>query len=153
MANQWLTMAEYARRAGLARSTILEAVRTGRLEYNKKTGRACRVRGPLAQRTDNAAPLPDSGANDQDSLSRAKLEKMRADIELQKQKIAENRDAMRREFAEAVIEEYAQAFAPVKARLTEMRLRADQLSALRKLIASCTAVFESNLRKRLIENE
>lgn len=157
MAAKWLTMAEYARRNGISREAVRQAVKAERIEHNGKTGRECRVRGELMESTRIAVPAVKPSDQSADlpaaSLAEVKLEKLRADIELQRQRINENRDAMRREFAEAVIEEYLRAFAPLKTQLTEMRLDAVKLAVLRKLIDSCTASFETALRKRMVSDE
>lgn len=147
MAARWLTQSEYARRNGITREAVRQAVSAGRLETNGKAGRACRVRGVL----DHARnPQPKTPA-DREDLASARLEKLRADIELQRQRIDANVEAMRREFAEIMLEEYARAFAPMKARLAELRLPAETLAEFRSLIGDCAAAFEAAVEKRLGE--
>lgn len=151
MASRWLTMAEYAQQRGISREAVRKAVRAGRIEHNGKTGRECRVRGEMAESARLTLPPNPTGAKNTE-LADVKLEKLRADIELQRMRINQNRSAQRREFAEIFIEEYVRAFAPLKAELTALRLTAAKLAALRKLVDTCTAAFESALRKRMIED-
>ena len=152
MPQKWLTMADYAKLHQISREAVRQAVKAGRIEHNGKTGRDCRVRGDLAESSRITVPASSSDTPNQ-PLADAKLEKLRADIELQRQRLKENRDAIRRETAEIFIEEYVRAFAPVKAGLTALRLDAASLAALRKLIDTCTAEFTASFRKRVIEGE
>lgn len=151
MAQKWLTMADYAKQHKISREAVRQAVKAGRIEHNGKTGRDCRVRGDLAESSRITVPASSPDAQNQ-PLADAKLEKLRADIELQRQRLKENRDAIRRETAEIFIEEYVRAFAPVKAGLAALRLNAAKLAELRKLIDSCSANFEAAFRKRMIEH-
>lgn len=151
MAQKWLTMADYAKLHKISREAVRQAVKAGRIEHNGKTGRDCRVRGDLAESSRITVPASSPEAQNQ-PLADAKLEKLRADIELQRQRLKENRDAIRRETAEIFIEEYVRAFAPVKAGLAALRLNAAKLAELRKLIDSCSANFEAAFRKRMIEH-
>ena len=150
MAAQWLTMAEYARRNGITREAVRQAVKNGRIEHNGETGRACRVRGPLAEPV--RAVVSKTGGGDSNSiLAEAKLEKIRADVELQKQRIQSNIDEARRGYIEMILEEYIRAFSPFKARLTELRLTADQLAALQTIVDECLQSFQDGVEKRIDE--
>lgn len=151
MPGKWYSMSEFARRNGIARQSVMQAVRAGRVETNGKSGRECRVRGKLAE-PERGVRLNRAGSELSD-LSAAKLEKLKADTKLQTQRLKENREAEWRQFAEAVSEEYLQAFSPLTARLTEMRLPAQKLSALRKIIDDCTKSFMDALKKRWQEYE
>ena len=142
---QWLTMAEYARQHGYCRSGIFRAVRTGRLESNGRTGRACRVRGEISGSSKISRP------NDpiEEALQAARIEKIRLNTELQKLKNKETRDAMRRNVAEIFIEEYIRAFTPVKPWFASLQLDAAKLEKLRNLYDECTANFISAIRNRI----
>ena len=146
-----LTMAEYARLHNMSQPAVKKAIQSGRLQSNGKVGHDCRVWGKLAESSRITVSASSSDAQNQ-PLADAKLEKLRADIELQRQRLKENRDAIRRETAEIFIEEYVRAFAPVKAGLAALRLNAAKLAELRKLIDSCSANFEAAFRKRMIEH-
>ena len=146
---KWVTMAEKAREIGIARSSLLQAVREGRIEWNGKTGRECRVRGPLSEPEKNGK----SGVYAATDLSEAKLAKLQADTALQEQRLKENQEAQWRAFADATCEDYLAAFAPLSAKLTEMRLPATKLAALRKTVEECTAEFLRRQKKRYEEHE
>jgi len=143
---KWQTMAEYARQKGISREAVRQAVNSGRIEHNGKTGRECRVRGEMAESA-RVTVTPSKEKNSE--LAKAKLEKLRTDIEIQKLRIRENRETVFREFADFVAEEYLRSFAPVKVKLTALRLDAAKLAALRKLIEECTADFIAALRKKV----
>ena len=153
MAAQWLTMAEYARRNRISRVAVLKAVRDGRIEHNGETGRACRVRGPLAEPVHAVAPATSqSGAPSAVlSLAEAKLEKLKADVELQRQRIAANINESRRAYVEMMLEEYVQAFTPFKSRLVELRLTAEQLAALGSVVEECLQSFLARVQQRIDE--
>lgn len=150
--DKWVTMAEKARELGVSRPAILQAVREGRIESNGKTGRECRVRGALAEPVRNSMPRTADGINIE-ALAGAKLENLKRDAILKDQRIKANREAQWREDADAIAEEYLRAFAPVTARLTEMRLPAAKLAVLRKIISDCTAEFFAGLKKRWSDHE
>ncbi len=145
MTGPWLTLAEYARRHGVTSEAVRQAANAGRLETNGKTGRDRRVRGLMA----GSAPAAEDGSSA--PLVEARLEKLRADVELQRQRIRENVDEARRAYIELVLEEYVRAFSPFKARLAELRLSASQLTKLRKLVDDCLRVFTDGVEKRLNE--
>ncbi|MBQ9502600.1 MAG: hypothetical protein IJU70_10630, partial [Lentisphaeria bacterium] len=84
-------MAEYARRQGITREAVRQAVTAGRLETNGKVGRACRVRGVLDHARNHVA------GRDSGYLAEARLEKLRADIEVQRQKLEINERERRKE--------------------------------------------------------
>lgn len=145
MIERWLTLAEYARRHGVTAEAVRKAANAGRLETNGKTGRDRRVRGLMA----GSAPAAEDGSST--PLVEARLEKLRADVELQRQRIRENIDEARRAYIELILEEYVRAFSPFKARLTELRLKPSQLKSLRELVDDCLTSFRTGVEKRLNE--
>ena len=152
MSKIWLTMAEYARRNGISRPAVLKAVQTGRVESNGKTGRECRVRGPLAEPVHAVMPKI-APARQMSDLSEAKLAKLQADAKLQEQRLKETQELQWRQFADAVCEDYMESFATLPALLTEMRLPAPKLAALRKRVEECTTEFLSRMRRRWEKHE
>lgn len=177
MNDDWITMAAYAARAGMSRPGVLKAVREGRLESNGRTGRECRVRGEIMPSTYAAeprrrkqaakpapapkavqAPEPETEPEQEaeapegdtlfDMMTDAKLKKLKADIALQRQRLNENRDAMRRKIYEEISEAYAVSFAGLKTHIIELRLPPAKLAALRKIMEECIALFEEEMRKR-----
>ena len=83
-----------------------------------------------------------------DMMTDAKLKKLKADIALQRQRLNENRDAMRRKIYEEISEAYAVSFAALKTHIVELRLPAAKLAALRKIMEESIALFEAELRKK-----
>ena len=146
---EWFTQSEFARAHGISREAVRQAVLTGRLESNGKRGRDCRVRGELVESA--RITVPNASSSTAGDLAEAKLQKLLADIELQRQKISENIDLQRRSYIGIIIEEYTKAFAPLKVKLSELRLDPMQLEVLRNTIEACTRQFTSEVEKRLNE--
>ena len=146
---EWVTQSEFARAHGISREAVRQAVLNGRLESNGKRGRDCRVRGELAESA--RITVPNASSSTAGDLAEAKLQKLLADIELQRQKISENIDLQRRSYIGMIIEEYTKAFAPLKVKLSELRLDPVQLEVLRNTIEACTRQFTSEVEKRLNE--
>lgn len=149
---QWLTQAEFARAHGISREAVRQAVLNGRLESNGKSGRDCRVRGELAESARITIPDASStGSSTAGDLAEAKLQKLLADIELQRQKISDNIELQRRQYIGMIISEYTKAFSPLKVKLSELRLDQAQLEVLRNTIDDCTRQFISEVEKLLNE--
>ena len=146
---EWFTQSEFARAHGISREAVRQAVLNGRLESNGKRGRDCRVRGELVESA--RITVPNASSSTAGDLAEAKLQKLLADIELQRQKISENIDLQRRSYIGIIIEEYTKAFAPLKVKLSELRLDPMQLEVLRNTIEACTRQFTSEVEKRLNE--
>ena len=153
MPAKWLTMAEYARRHGISREAVRQAVKAGRVEHNGEAGRACRVRGELAEpvRAVSSPAAPTGGEDGR--LADVKLEKLRVEVGLQRQRLQENIRESRRRYVELLVEEYVRAFSPFKAQLAELRLTEPQLVKLRKLVDDCLQAFTDGVDKRLREDE
>ena len=143
---EWITQAEYARVHGISREAVRQAVLNGRLESNGKRGRDCRVRGSLAESARNTVPAVSTTVGD---LASAKLQKLLADIELQRQKISDNVELQRRQYINLIIESYLKAFAPLKVKLSELRLSPLQLEVLHQLVDDCTRQFTTEVENRL----
>ena len=136
-----MTQTEYARVKGMTPAAVNQKIKAGTIGWNGKHGKACRV-WELEEE-----------AEESKGLAIAKLEKLRVDIELQRQRIRDNREAMWREFAEAAGEDYQKAFAPLSAWLTELRLPEEKLSALRKKVEECTREYIALLDRRWEDHE
>lgn len=140
-----VTMAQYARLHGISQAAVLKAVREGRLNSNGNTGRCARVWGKILNARN---PQPKSPA-DREDLAEARLEKLRADIEVQRQKLETTERERRKEIGEIMLEEYHKAFAPMRARIVEMRLGAAKLAMLRKMAEEAAQAFDAAVRRRL----
>ena len=146
---EWFTQSEFARAHGISREAVRQAVLNGRLESNGKRGRDCRVRGELVESA--RITVPNASPSTAGDLAEAKLQKLLADIELQRQKISDNIELQRRQYISLIIEEYTKAFSPLKVKLAELRLSPEQLEVLRRTIEACTRQFTSEVEKRLNE--
>lgn len=130
---QWLTQTEYAKAKGVTVQAVTKMIRTGRVETNGKSGRECRVR----------AITSDS------LLESARIEKIHADIDLQRMKLSDRVDQIRRECYDQILEEYERAFAPLKVRLIDLHLNAAQTASLRKIFDGCVSTFLTGCRARM----
>ena len=137
--DEWVTMAEYARREGMARSSIFQAVREGRLKSNGQTGRACRVRGKIAGSYRQFTPEQYA------EFQRLKIEKLRLDTELLKWKSPEYRKEMRRQWTEAFIAAYLAAFGDLGDKLEEIGI------PIKELVDRCNADLIARIWKRIDE--
>lgn len=146
---EWFTQSEFARAHGISREAVRQAVLNGRLESNGKRGRDCRVRGELVESA--RITVLNASSSTAGDLAEAKLQKLLADIELQRQKISDNIELQRRQYISLIIEEYTKAFSPLKVKLAELRLSPEQLEVLRRTIEACTRQFTSEVEKRLNE--
>lgn len=147
---KWLTQSEYARIARVNPSTIARAIKAGRLETNGKTGKDCRVRGPMVDRRGNARKQKVLQAQEKGELD---IEKARVDVELKLQKLASVQRDQRRAYMQTVSDVFVQTFAPLKARLIELRLDAGQLERLRDILEACMADFDQVMTERMNEEE
>ena len=137
--DEWVTMAEYARRESMARSSILQAVREGRLESNGQTGRACRVRGKIAGSYRQFTPEQYA------EFQRLKIEKLRLDTELLKWKSPEYRREQRRKWTEVFIEAYLAGFGDLGDKLEAIGI------PIKELVDRCNADFIARVRRRVDE--
>ena len=130
-----MSQSDFARAKGVSCAAVAKMIRTGRVETNGKKGRDCRVR----EKTEAT------------SLEAARIEKIKADVELQRQKLSSNIDLIRREAAEIVMEEFIQAATPFKIWVTELRLSPKQTEIFRKHIDEMAASLQKRVATRLNE--
>ena len=143
---KWLTQSEYARRHGVSREAVHQAIHAGRLATNGKSGRECRVDATV----DIAATRKQEPSTEL-TLVDARLRKLQVDIEFQRQKIAANRRDMMREVSELMLEEFCKSFAPLKKQLTSLRLSREQIAEFRKLVSECLTSFDNAVKERMNE--
>lgn len=148
--SKWLTQSEYARIAKIDPSAVRKAIQAGRIEWNGKTGKDCRVRGPMLDRRGTARKQKVLQAQEKGELD---IEKARVDVELKLQKLASIRREQRRAYIQTVCEVFVQTFAPFKAHLIELRLDAGQLERLRDILEACMADFDQVMAERIAEEE
>lgn len=147
---KWLTQSEYAKIKGIKPASVHDAIKAGRIEWNGKTGKDCRVRGPMVDRRGNARKQKVLQAQEKGELD---IEKARVDVELKLQKLASIRREQRRSYMQTVCEVFVQTFAPFKAHLIELRLDQTALTALSELWGKCITDFNSVMAERIAEEE
>lgn len=143
---KWLTQSEYARIKGVSSEAVRKAIQAGRIEWNGKTGKDCRVRGPMADRRGTARKKKVLQAHAKGELD---IEKARVDVELKLQKLASIRREQRRSYMQTVCEVFVQTFSPFKAHLIELRLDQTALTALSELWEKCITDFNSLMAERI----
>ena len=141
---EWMTQAEFARKEGVSRMAVNQAIRAGRLRTNGKTGRACRINAECtlaSTRTNIPASLknvPNAGEEQHPSAmtgyQEARTKKLLAEIEAANYRNEQKYNEMLRQVSEKQFELYSAAFAPVKDTLINLHLNSEQYATLRSLI-------------------
>ena len=159
-----LTVREYARAAGLSEQTVRKKLRNGRLKAARRDDGVTLVddgRGEAgvaepAQVAQDAAQAQDarhdygktaleSRWDVENELKRKKIENIRADIVLKRQKAVAYRERLRVEFAQGVLEAYTDAFADLKGVVVDLKMRKEQTRRFRDTYAKCLRRFEALL--------
>lgn len=122
-----MTQAEYARQKGISRSAVFQAIRAGTIGWNGKTGHACRVWELAEEKTD---------------LLTTRIEKMKTETALKRQQIDANRKNDFRTITGIFVEALKTAYAPLTAKLVNLRLNDSQIAELRKIADGCEQTFE-----------
>lgn len=122
-----IPQAEYARQKGISRSAVFQAIRAGTLGWNGKTGRACRVWELAEEKTD---------------LLTTRIEKMKTETALKRQQIDANRKNNFREMCGIFTEALKTAYAPLTAKLVNLRLSKEQIAELTNIAQGCEQTFE-----------
>lgn len=157
----WLTQSDAARRLGVSREAIRQAIAARRIEWNGKSGRDCRVRGdllpahtlpPLTRApkgciTPKSTRTPKTPAQNTpaDQLIDARLRKLESDIALQTMRLESHKQEI---YAQAMTNfqtAYESAFSPLKKFLLSLDLPAETLRELARIADQCDADFQSKI--------
>lgn len=141
---KWVTQSEYARRYGISREAVHQAIHAGRLATNGKSGRECRV--------DASVDIADTRKQEpaqSETLIDARLRKLQVDTEYQRQRIQANRKEMMREVSELMLEEFCKSFAPLKKHITSLRLSREHLSEFKRIVGGCLTEFDNAVKERM----
>lgn len=168
---KWITKAEYARRYEMHRSSVTKAVQNGRLPVrgDKVDGdvdiRQYRRREPANSPAPSAAASGASahpgfgggGGSFEDlagELRRARIDKLQADIVIQRQKDLRTRQTWRREDLAEFAAAFAESFSPFRASVVKFRLSAEQLAEISRVWDACWETFITRLEDmELAEDE
>lgn len=172
---KWITKSEYARLYELNRSSVTKAVQAGRLPTRgdkvaadvdiRKYRRREPANDDLAFRKSAAsavAPISDDSASsrrrrevvaasdlpDEDlgiELQRARIDKLNADIAVQRQKDVRTRQNWRREDLAEFAAAFADCFAPFRGAVVKLRLSLDELATLADCWQECFDTFVKHL--------
>ena len=143
----YIRIAEYSDKYNLSKTNIYKAVRKNKLA-SKKMGNITVVEDRDYRLTESTL---DENYSKQRSLSEkfqlAKIAKLQADIEYQKQRIEARKEEFLIEYTEQIIEAYTATFATLKNELINLRLSKEQIDVLEYLITRCTRNFIARLRR------
>lgn len=162
---EWISVSRYAEKWGISRNNVYKAVRVGRLG-SRQIGKVLHVNGDTDLAEDReqegnisgvAEPVADAGLSSDASgvdvtgdprlaLQLMRIEKLRADTELQRQKIERKKEEMLLEFSGLVVEAYQESFAPFKNDLISLRLNPEQIRTLGEVLERCTGNFIRRLK-------
>lgn len=152
---EWVTQSEFARKEGVSRMAVNQAIRAGRLRTNGKTGRACRINAECtlaSTRTNIPASLknvPNAGEEQHPSAmtgyQEARTKKLLAEIEAANYRNKQKYNEMLRQVSEKQFELFSSAFAPVKDMLINLNLSARQYEILRSAIEKAMNDFRQSV--------
>ena len=157
----WVTVKNYARAKGVTETAVRHKIKHGTIDFKK-------INGVLHVDDGNPEPEPDPNADaikeiaenvaEQDyrkaiskrwdtdnELKRQKIENIRADIIIKKQKVKEYRERLRTEFCEGVLDAYSDAFGDLKAVMVDLKLRKEQIKKFKDTYSKCLKKFEQKL--------
>ena len=147
---KYITIKEYNLKYGISKVAIYEAVKQGKL-LSRKRGNLIVVEDKSYQKNDDDTEENDISNNNRSKLNTAfqiaKIQKLQADIEYQKQRIESRKEEYLIEYTEQIIEAYTDAFATLKNELINMRLNNEQIAVLQDLISRCNRNFITKLRR------
>lgn len=171
----WLTQSEAARRLGVSREAIRQAIAARRIDWNGRSGRDCRVRGdlqqtgtlpplsraakrpadPAAVHAVRKAPAPKKPApaakksarlSPADQILDARLRKLESDIQLQTMRLESQKKEIYDQAISDMIAAYESAFAPLKKLLLSLDLPAETLQKIAATADQCDAEFQAQIR-------
>jgi len=164
---KWKTIAEYAESQGVSRAAVYKAIKIGRIRTNGKEKKFLRVDGSVSlsetrtQEPDNIPANPEKKPvekkkTDQvdifSATAKAKLMKLKAEVELKNQQIQSNRKSMIRNIAMVMMEGYSTSFSPLKQVLIELRLPEEAIKKIKETVAGCAVSFDAFMLEK-IEDE
>lgn len=148
---KYITTKEYKEKYNISLNSIYLAIKDGRLLARKRGNiRVVEDRNfkvdPVDETETNEA-FVDKRAKLNMAMQMAKIQKLQADIEYQKQRIESRKEEYLIEYTEQIIEAYTDAFATLKNELINMRLNNEQIAVLQDLISRCNRNFITKLRR------
>lgn len=143
----FIKVSEYADKYNISLMSIYKAIKKNKLASKKMNNKT------VVEDRDYrlAESTLDENYSKQRSLSEkfqlAKIAKLQADIEYQKQRIEARKEEFLIEYTEQIIEAYTATFATLKNELINLRLSKEQIDILEDLITRCTRNFIARLKR------
>ena len=143
----FIKVSEYADKYSISLMSIYKAIKKNKLASKKMNNKTV-----VEDRDYRLAESElDENYTKQRSLSEkfqlAKIAKLQADIEYQKQRIEARKEEFLIEYTEQIIEAYTATFATLKNELINLRLSKEQIDVLEDLITRCTRNFIARLKR------
>lgn len=159
----WMKVKDYAALRGVSVVAVHGKIKRGKLK-SKRDGKRVWVWCDDGASSDVPAEVDSSTSSvmteeaiDQANAARArrwdaeteyklsKIENIRADIVLKRQKSREYRERLRTEFTEGVLEVYTDAFADLKGVVVDLKMKKDQVRKYKDVYMRCMKKFEKML--------
>ena len=143
----YITLRQYAEREKISVPSARKRVERGKVKCKRDKGLIyVEVEGQSAP---VPAEEPRSALEDrwsvENELKLAKVQNLKAEILLKREKFAYVKEKYRLEFCEGVLEAFGSSFAPLKSCLVELRLGKAELSRFRAVFGRCLKRFKAEL--------
>lgn len=159
---QWMTIKQMAQKRGCTISRIYQLINKGKI-LKRKVGNGVKVAYPESEnisaqieQTAEEKALAQTlvkGKNIQNELKQEKLNNLRQDTLLKKQKNTLTKQLYRVEYAEGVLQCFSSAFANVKNLLIDLKLTAEQNQNFQSAFRKALKRFEENLTNYLAQKD
>ena len=143
----YITLRQYADREKISVPSARKRVERGKVKCKREKGRIyVEVEGadPPVAAEESRSALEDRWSVENE-LKLAKVQNLKADILLKREKFAYVKEKYRLEFCEGVLEAFATSFSPLKSCLVGLRLDKEALSKFRAVFGRCLKKFKAGL--------
>ena len=148
-------MRQYAEREKISVPSARKRVERGRVRCKREKGRIyVEVEGadPPVAAEESRSALEDRWSVENE-LKLAKVQNLKAEIVIKKQKVVAYRERLRVEFCEGVLEAYTDAFSDLKGIVVDLKLKKEQIKRFKDCYAKCLKKFEQKLRAYLKQKD
>lgn len=161
----WVTVRKYAESRGVSGTTVRKKIKRGDFQMKILNNTMCIYDETADAEQDAQNTLADAQTSQrhyqsledkwdvENTLKRAKIENIRADIQLKKQKVIDTRERYRVSFCEGVLEAFTDAFADLKSVLVELKMRKEQIQRFKQGYGKCLKRFEAKLVEYLKQKD
>ena len=158
---KWLKVSDYAKHKDITVNTVNKKVRQGKLKSKLENGLRMVYADDLPEDTISETEKADAAyslamqrkTSLDNELKQEKLNNLRQDTLLKKQKNTLTKQLYRQEYAEGVLQCFSSAFANVKNLLIDLKLTAEQNQNFQTAFRKALKRFEENLTNYLAQKD